>query len=223
MRPRTPTLAPVRLSPWIALAGLAIAYSPSWLNRVVGWTGVDWDWLRGPPSVLVWNWLAVGALFAFILGVERRDARSIRLVKPNWTDIQWAVFFWGIGSGVSGAVQAWLPSPSSDGLNTVLALPIPTLVLLILTTATTEEILFRGYAIERLRELTGHAGIAACVSFALFVLPHVVFFGPYWLAYQGVNVVLLYVLYLWRRNLWTCMLMHFLGNAMILVPALGLA
>jgi membrane protease YdiL (CAAX protease family) len=30
-------------------------------------------------------------------------------------------------------------------------------------------------------------------------------------------------LYLWRRNLWTCMLMHFLGNAMILVPALGLA
>jgi membrane protease YdiL (CAAX protease family) len=40
--------------------------------------------------------------------------------------------------------------------------------------------------------------------------------------HQGVGVVLLYVLYVWRRNLWACMTMHFLGNAPILLPATGL-
>jgi uncharacterized protein len=34
--------------------------------------------------------------------------------------------------------------------------------------------------------------------------------------------VLAYALFVWRRNLWANMLMHLLGNALILLPALGL-
>lgn len=30
-------------------------------------------------------------------------------------------------------------------------------------------------------------------------------------------------LYVWRGNLWACMMMHLLGNALLLIPALGLA
>lgn len=41
--------------------------------------------------------------------------------------------------------------------------------------------------------------------------------------YDGANVVLLYVLYVWRRNLVVCMVMHLIGNSLLLVPALGLA
>jgi membrane protease YdiL (CAAX protease family) len=63
--------------------------------------------------------------------------------------------------------------------------------------------------------------LAAAISLALFVLPHVRFFGPDWLLRQGVGVVLLYLLYIWRRNLWATMLMHFLGNAPLLLPAAG--
>ena len=101
-------------------------------------------------------------------------------------------------------------------------MPLPVLVALILTTATTEEILYKGYPIERLRELTGRVWPGVAVSFGVFVLPHLTFFGPQWLLYNGVNAVLNYALYLWRRNLWACMTMHLIGNALILIPASGI-
>jgi len=211
-----------RLPCWIILLGLAIAYSPGQLNRLAAWLGAEWTWMRGPPSVLVWNWLVVAVLAAYIFLVERRGLASIGLVRPGWKDIQWALVFWGIGTAVSGLVHAWFPPPPSDGMETILALSIPILVLIVLTTSITEEILFRGYSIERLSELTGRLWLAVAISFGLFLLPHLTFFGPHWLLYQGVSTVLLYVLYVWRRNLWACMLMHLLGNAMILIPALGL-
>ncbi|HSK91410.1 MAG TPA: CPBP family intramembrane glutamic endopeptidase, partial [Euzebyales bacterium] len=62
------------------------------------------------------------------------------------------------------------------------------------------------------------ATLATTVSLVLFVLPHLTFFGSEWLLYQGFWTILLYVLYLWRRNLWVCMLFHGLTNAPILIP-----
>jgi uncharacterized protein len=82
--------------------------------------------------------------------------------------------------------------------------------------------LYRAYSIERLQDVFRSVLPAAGFSFLLFVLPHVTFFGWYWLVSNGVSVVLAYVLYVWRRNLWANMLMHLLGNALILLPALGL-
>ncbi|GAB3027150.1 hypothetical protein GCM10025298_14360 [Natronobiforma cellulositropha] len=114
-------------------------------------------------------------------------------------------------------------NPSPEGTETIVALSLPIIVALILTTATTEEILFRGYVIERLEELTGRLWLAVGFSFVVFLIPHVTFFGPLWLVTNGANVVLLYVLYVWRRNLVACMIMHLLGNSLLLVPALGLA
>lgn len=61
--------------------------------------------------------------------------------------------------------------------------------------------------------MTGGVWLPVLISIVLFALPHVRLFGPEWFLYQGVSVVLLYVLYVWRRNLWACMLMHFLGDA----------
>lgn len=207
----------------LLVLGLAIAYSPSYVNILLGLAGVDWEFIKGPPSVLLWNWLAVAVLLVFILAVERRGLESISLRRPSSKDIQWACLFWAISTVVSGGLHQLLPPPPSTGLDTVLQLSLPVIVALILTTAITEEILFRGYSIERLRELTGQLSLAVAISFGLFVLPHVVFFGPQWLLYHGLGVVLLYVLYLWRRNLWACMMMHLLGNALLLIPALGLA
>jgi membrane protease YdiL (CAAX protease family) len=207
----------------LLLLGLAIAYSPSYINLVLGRMGLDWALIKGPPSVLLWNWLAVAVLLVFILKVEGRGLHSISLRRPSGKDIQCAILFWAISTVVSGRLHQLLPPPPSTGLDTVLELSLPIIIALIFTTAITEEILFRGYSIERLRELTGRLSLAVALSFGLFVLPHVVFFGPQWLIYHGLGVVLLYVLYLWRRNLWACMIMHLLGNALLLIPALGLA
>lgn len=209
--------------PGLLIFGLAIAYSPSYINVVLGKAGVDWAFIKGPPSVLLWNWLAVAALLVFIVKLEGRDLGSIALRRPSGRDIQWSILFWAISTVVSGGLHQFLPPPPSTGLDSVLQLSLPVIVALILTTAITEEILFRGYSIERFKELTGRLYVAVPVSFGLFVLPHVLFFGPQWLLYHGLGVVLLYVLYVWRRNLWACMIMHLLGNALLLIPALGLA
>lgn len=102
----------------------------------------------------------------------------------------------------------------------ILALPLPVLIAIILTTSITEEILFRGYPIERLRVLTGHLWIGVTISMVLFLISHLLFFGPQWLLYQGVGLLLFYVLYVWRRSLAACMVMHLLGNSLLLIPAL---
>jgi membrane protease YdiL (CAAX protease family) len=205
------------------IIGLVIAYSPSYINILLRWAGVNWQFLQGPASVLLWNWLAVAALLFFIMKVENAGPSSIGLKRPNRGDLFWAICFWMISTIASGMLNAIWPPAQSSGMATVLALPFLVLVALIVTTSTTEEILFRGYPVERLRELTGSIWPAMLISFTLFVLPHVQFFGPQWLLYNGVGVILFYVLYAWRRNLWSCMLMHFLGNSLLLIPALGLA
>jgi membrane protease YdiL (CAAX protease family) len=210
--------------PWpLLVLGLLIAYSPSYINILLSWAGADWALIKGPPSVILWNWLAVLCLLVFILKVEGRDLASISLRPPGTADIQWAFVFWGAATLFNGWLHSVAPPPPSDGLDIVLALSLPLIVALILTTAVTEEVLYRGYSIERLAELTGRRWLAVAISFSLFVLPHLAFFGPHWILYHGLNVVLLYILYLWRRNLWACMLMHLLGNALLLIPALGLA
>lgn len=222
MLDRNMTLPTSGLRSWAGVAaGLAIAYSPSYLPRLLRRAGVELG-LQGPPSVIVWNWLAVGVLLAFVLVVEGRGLASLALKRPSAKDIEWAVLFWGIATATSGVVGVLMPQPPSDGLDTLLQVPLPLLVALIFTTATTEEVLYRAYPIERLQQMTGRLWLGVAVSFGLFVLPHIAFFGPFWLVSNGVSVVLLYVLFVWRRNLWACMTMHLLGNAMVLLPASGL-
>jgi uncharacterized protein len=206
----------------LVVIGLAIAYSPSYVNILLRWAGITLG-LQGPPSVILWNWLAVGILLIFILRVEKRGFDSIALTRPSAKDIQWAITFWGIATGASWMVAMLRPLPQSEGLGTILELSLPVLIALILTTSITEEILYRGYPIERLQQITGSVALAVSFSFILFVLPHITFFGPQWILSHGVTVVLLYVLYVWRRNLWACMIMHLLGNALVLIPATGIA
>lgn len=212
-----------RLPWWVIVLGLVIAYSPMFLNRLAQLFGARWAWLGGPQSILVWNWAVAVVLIAFVLLVERRRLASIGFRRPGVVDILLAIGFWIISVLASAFVHSLLPPSPSGGLEIMLAFSIPVLVLIVVTASITEEIFYRGYAIERLAELTGSLWLAVTISFVLFLLPHIAFFGPTWLLYQGVSVVLLYVLYVWRRNLWACMLTHLLGNLMILFPALGLA
>ena len=205
----------------MTVIGLAIAFLPLYANRIVAAAGIEADFFRGPPSVLLWNWLAVALILLFILRVERLGLGSIGLRRASAADLGWAVGFFALSTGTSSIVTSLFPWPPSDNMDLLLALPLSILLALIATTAVTEEVLFRGYPIERLAALTGSFWLATAVSLTLFIAPHLTFFGPHWLFGQGINVALTYVLYLWRRNLPACMLLHGLGNAMVLFPASG--
>lgn len=203
----------------VTLVGLLISYLPRYIHRILDLLEVQLD-PEGPPSVILWNWLSVALLAAYVIAVERRSLASILLVRPKTKDLEWSCIFWGIGTGWSWAINTIAPQTQNEGLETIIHLPIPVIIALIFTTAITEEILYRGYPVERLRELTGSTWIAVSFSFIDFLLPHISFFGVQWILYHGVGTVLTYVLYMWRRNLWACILMHFLGNALLLFPAL---
>lgn len=91
----------------------------------------------------------------------------------------------------------------------------------VVTAAVTEEVLFRGYAIERLEEVTGRTWLAGLVSLAVFTVIHL----PNWGTVHTFGVVLplgaaLTVLYVWKRNLPLVVLVHFVVDAPLIVLAL---
>jgi len=206
---------------FVVLFGLSLCYFPSYVNPLNSLLGVDIGF-EGPSTIILWNWLAVGALMTFVLFVERRSVSSILIKRPNGKDIETALFYWGIAMAWSWLAMTLLPSGQDPGTASLVALSIPVLLGMIITTAITEEILFRGYPIERINEITSTTWIGPAVSFAVFLVPHLTFFGPSWMLYHGGGTVMIYALYLRRRNLVACMLLHFLVNVPILIPASGL-
>jgi len=95
---------------------------------------------------------------------------------------------------------------------------------LVLTAAVSEEFLYRGYGIEELAHLTGNYSIAGLLSLLIFTASHAGLYGfSRSLIIPCLVGAVLTGLYLWRRNLPACMLMHFLmdGLFLLLVPTLA--
>jgi membrane protease YdiL (CAAX protease family) len=84
----------------------------------------------------------------------------------------------------------------------------PWLAISVVRAGVSEEVLFRGYPIERLRELSGSRALASLLPLLLFPLAHV---GPWGWAHMlvaGIGGAALTLLYLWRRNVWANILAH---------------
>jgi membrane protease YdiL (CAAX protease family) len=71
-----------------------------------------------------------------------------------------------------------------------------------------EEVGFRGYAIERIEELTGSTFWGASIPFVIEMLAHAGAWGLYGMLAKAPILMLLVALYLWRRNLPACVLVH---------------
>lgn len=96
------------------------------------------------------------------------------------------------------------PDGDSDDLPLVLGLVSAGLAGL------TEEFAYRGYLIEELGELSRSRPFAAAISVVAFGFAHVNS-GYGWsidLIYPALYGLALTILYLWRRNLWVCVLLH---------------
>jgi len=90
---------------------------------------------------------------------------------------------------------------------------------LFFTGAFYEEILYRGYLIEKLTSLTGKSWLAGVVSWATFTFVHLKFFclGP--TLDVGVLSAGLVVLYLKERSIWPCVVVHGINDAFGLLIA----
>jgi len=103
-----------------------------------------------------------------------------------------------------------LPSASEGGIMDTAAQTSWFMILFaVITAGVTEEIIFRGYLIERLNELTGKPFIAVTISVIAFTLPHIL----NWNVTHVIGVVLplgliLSWIYLWKQNLLFNIIIH---------------
>jgi membrane protease YdiL (CAAX protease family) len=170
-------------------------------------------------ELIVWAWV-VGILL-YVARVERRPLSSIGFRAVGWKDGIIAVLA-GILILAGLAVVLLVVFPAlhwseSSQLASLSALPYWLNVLIVVRAAVSEEILFRGYPMERLEELTGSRAVAAVVTCTVFTLDHVTFWGWHHIFIAGLAGAALTILYLWRRNIWVNMVAHFIVDASALL------
>jgi uncharacterized protein len=101
---------------------------------------------------------------------------------------------------------------------------VPIILLIAATAAIAEEIVFRSVLITELEAATGLKWLAALVSLAIFAGAHAAGWGPSQVIFAAVPGLVLTLAFLWKRNLWICILAHFLTDAAgLLAAAAGMA
>jgi uncharacterized protein len=174
-------------------------------------------------EALMWSLTLI--VFAVVLFGERRRLSSIGLGLPDWpairTGILMTVLLLVLAMGAGAIVQAVGGLSQNGGTQTglVLGLPIWLQLFVALSAGVTEEVLFRGYAIERMTELTGSRWLGAIVPIVVFGALHAPFWGIGHAIVAGMSGLWLTLIYLWRRNLWTNITAHALLDALVFVSA----
>ena len=162
-------------------------------------------------------WILTLVVFLYVRAVEKRPLSSIGLRSPTWRTWVWGlcaavVALIGIGLIYGVVFRLFHLTMNMHAMNQLLALPRPVRFLVVLRAAIFEETLYRGYAIERLTELTGNRWAAALISLFAFTIAHISYWGAAQLLIAGFGGLVLTALYLWRRDLPCNMFTHFVTD-----------
>jgi len=165
---------------------------------------------------ILW-WVAVVAILLYVAFVERRPFASIGFRRPDIFDLVLAAIAGVLMvAGIEFIYSIVFPllhlKMNVGEMRSVLQTPFWYRFILVTRAAVAEELLFRGYPIERLNELTGSQAVAAVVPWAAFTYAHLSTWGAAQLIVAGYGGVILTGLYLWRRNLWANMLAHWIAD-----------
>lgn len=159
-------------------------------------------------------WLIALTILIYVLRVERRKLSSIGL-KPVTFETFWiaglglflAVVFVGI-SLTMGKFLGLEFSGSQSALAETAAVPLWLLALFLLRAAGVEELLFRGFLISRGIELKIRPLPMVLISTAIFVAPHAIFWpGPHLLLVTSAGLAF-GLIFIWKRDLASCILAH---------------
>ena len=218
------SLSRPRLLGSLALGSAVIAavYGGPPVDRLAG---VDLRFgFDGPLAGDPWKWLGAALLLAVVSGVERLGPSSLMIRRPRERDLEWVLYAFGFVMALSWVAGGLAPQDHNDGIATIVSLGVPGVMLLIVTAAVTEEVVYRGFLAERLGALFGRRRwarpLGAALSLVIFVLPHLAFFGPSWLLHQLPGTLAIAGIALIRRDLVAAMLLHLLINLPILIPTL---
>ena len=169
-----------------------------------------------------WSVALVLALVAF--AIQRQPVSWCGMGMFHWRDLL-AMLAALAGLFLFAGAVSWyfsVPPPPREHLRELAALPLALRAALVLTAGIAEEFIYRGFAIEELAALIGKRRLAALISMVCFTAAHSLRNGlsPALAMVAGGGAALT-VLYLWRRNLPVCMLLHVVVDVigLIVVPA----
>src|SRR5665213_1833874 len=216
------TIEPKRSSPrarTLALLGLSGAVI---LPLAIAFSGKPMAPGEGVASLLeregLW-WLCGAAVLLWLCLVERLPMSSIGLRRPTWKTFVFAilagaalVLVMAIHFGVLVPALHLDASQAGAKRAIILRTPLWFRVLLVARAAVVEEILFRGYMIEKVRQLGGGAAPAVALSVAAFTFAHFAGWGLVQLIPVFASALILALLYVWRRDLPANMIAHFLTD-----------
>jgi len=163
-------------------------------------------------------WAMTLALLLWVRLVERRSLRSIGLRRAGWMTVLTGISAAAVMiAGMTLLYIVVLPAigeqASAAKLSDLNALPLMLRIFIVLRASIFEELFYRGFAIERLAELTGSRGLAAFASLVAFTLAHVSYWGIGHLMIAAFGGAVLTGLYLWRRDLAANSIAHFITDA----------
>jgi uncharacterized protein len=162
-------------------------------------------------------WIAFAAIILlWVTKVERLPLSSIGLIRPTRGTVGW-----GLAATIALLATIMLSfaviapalglEQNMAATAAVVQVPLWLLITTPIVAGITEEILYRGYAIERLTFLTGKRWLAAIIAGALFLLLHLSWGGAQMII-VAFGTVIFVGLYLWRRDLPCVMLAHILAD-----------
>lgn len=176
----------------------------------------------------VYKWLLASTLLILVVAVERQSLSSIGVRRPKGWDV-WIGFGVGVICFVTIpgmiVVVGWVglePGWATNG-NGSQELGIEALLFSLfigITAGVTEEIAYRGYALERVESLTNSVWFAGCITAFIFIIIH---YGSHDIG--GLLVItpltiILTVAYVWRRNIVIPIIGHVFINGVGTVVAL---
>ena len=180
--------------------------------------------VRQDIGIIVKEWGFTLVILAIVYFWERRTVASLGLRMPTWRDIGCMALI-GVATvvvtGITAALTIRGPHAALDPRQ-LAAIPLGLRIALTLTAGICEETLYRGFATERLIEILPKRWMAGLIVVIAFGLAHMLRygFGPSLLV-PTVTGAMITLLYLWRRNLPVCILLHVLldGAALVVAPA----
>jgi membrane protease YdiL (CAAX protease family) len=207
----------------LALGGPPLYYQVLFPNLAEGWPNS-----LVPGAIgLGFMWLLAACAVGIVLVWQRQPPAALGIRPLSWRDV--AI---GIGVGlvcgaslplVASVAQRVFPDDSGGTLVSVTAnAPAWLMLLVVVTSACTEEVLWRAMTIGQFERLTGRVWPGAAVGLAAFVLQHV---GGWSLAHvlgAVLPIGAVYTLvYVWRRNLPLVILIHFITDLPLVLIAAG--
>jgi membrane protease YdiL (CAAX protease family) len=202
---------------WKPALGLLVALSLPFLP-IGHWLAPGEDIASRLVHEAVW-WAYAAMVLVWLTRIEGRSLASIGFRTPTWRTLVFAVLaglvltaimflhFAVLGpllhldTAAAGAVRA-----------KIMQTPYWYRMLLVLRAAVVEEILFRAYLMEKVRQLSGSWLVAGVVSVVAFTLAHLSGWGLVHLIPVFGAAIVFAALYRWRRDTPCNIIAHFLTD-----------